>query len=68
MKELQERYKDDKQKLGARNDGSYIKKQRALTPLGGCLPIAGSNAIFYWFLFCTKGNGRATTLLFGFLD
>jgi YidC/Oxa1 family membrane protein insertase len=52
MKRLQERYKDDRQKLSSEMMSLY-KKEKA-NPLGGCLPILVQMPVFialYWVLF-----------------
>ncbi len=52
MKRLQERYKDDRQKLSQEMMALYKKEK--VNPLGGCLPMLLPMPIFlalYWVLF-----------------
>ncbi|HSG88425.1 MAG TPA: membrane protein insertase YidC [Pseudomonadales bacterium] len=52
MKRLQERYKDDRQKLSAEMMNLYKKEK--INPLGGCLPMLLQMPVFlalYWVLY-----------------
>jgi len=55
MKELQDRYANDKQKLSQEMMALY--KKEGANPLGGCLPMLAQMPFFYWFLFCFKRDG-----------
>ena len=55
MKELQERYANDKQKLSQEMMAFY--KKEGANPLGGCLPMLAQMPFFIGFFFASKGNG-----------
>jgi YidC/Oxa1 family membrane protein insertase len=52
MKELQERYKNDRQKLGTETMALY-KKHNA-NPVGGCLPMLAQMPFFIGFFFALR--------------
>ena len=52
MKDLQERYKDDKQKLQSEMMSLYRKEK--VNPLGGCLPILAQLPFFIGFFFALR--------------
>jgi YidC/Oxa1 family membrane protein insertase len=52
MKDLQERYKDDKQKLGQEMMALY--KKEGANPLGGCLPVLAQMPFFIGFFFALR--------------
>ena len=52
LKEVQERYKDDKTKLGQEMMALY--KTEGINPLGGCFPMLLQMPIFISFFFCLR--------------
>ena len=52
MKELQERYKDDRQKLSSEMMNLY--KREKVSPLGGCLPVLAQVPFFIGFFFALR--------------
>ena len=52
MKDLQERYKDDKQKLQSEMMSLYRKEK--VNPLGGCLPLFAQLPFFIGFFFALR--------------
>ena len=52
MKELQERYKDDRQKLSSEMMNLY--KRERVNPLGGCLPVLAQVPFFIGFFFALR--------------
>jgi YidC/Oxa1 family membrane protein insertase len=52
MKELQERYKDDRQKLSSEMMNLY--KREKVNPLGGCLPVLAQVPFFIGFFFALR--------------
>jgi len=52
MKELQERYKDDRQKLSSEMMSLY--KREKVNPLGGCLPVLAQVPFFIGFFFALR--------------
>ena len=52
MKELQERYKDDRQKLSSEVMNLY--KREKVSPLGGCLPVLAQVPFFIGFFFALR--------------
>ena len=52
MKELQERYKDDRQRLSSEMMSLY--KREKVNPLGGCLPVLAQVPFFIGFFFALR--------------
>jgi YidC/Oxa1 family membrane protein insertase len=52
MKEIQERYKDDRAKLGTETMALY--KKEGINPVGGCFPILLQMPVFVAFFFCLR--------------
>jgi YidC/Oxa1 family membrane protein insertase len=52
MKEIQDRYKDDRQKVSAEVMALY--KKEGVNPLGGCLPIVAQMPFFIGFFFALR--------------
>ena len=52
MKEIQDRYKDDRQKVSAEVVALY--KKEGVNPLGGCLPIVAQMPFFIGFFFALR--------------
>ena len=52
MKEIQDRYKDDRQKASAEVMALY--KKEGVNPLGGCLPIVAQMPFFIGFFFALR--------------
>jgi YidC/Oxa1 family membrane protein insertase len=52
MKELQERYKDDRQRLSSEMMNLY--KREKVSPLGGCLPVLAQVPFFIGFFFALR--------------
>ena len=52
MKELQERYRDDRQKLSSEMMNLY--KREKVNPLGGCLPVLAQVPFFIGFFFALR--------------
>jgi YidC/Oxa1 family membrane protein insertase len=52
LKEVQERYKDDKAKLGAETMAVY--KKEGINPAGGCFPLLLQMPVFVAFFFCLR--------------
>ena len=50
MQRIQERYKNDRQKLSMEMMTLYRKE--GVNPMGGCLPMLASFPILYSFIFC----------------
>ncbi|MBV1905718.1 MAG: membrane protein insertase YidC [Pseudomonadales bacterium] len=64
MKKIQEKYKDDRQKLSQEMMGFY--KKEGVNPMGGCLPMLLPMPIFlalYWVLFESVELRQAPFLL-----
>jgi YidC/Oxa1 family membrane protein insertase len=52
LKEIQERYKDDRQKLGTEMMALY--KKEGINPAGGCFPMLLQMPVFISFFFCLR--------------
>jgi YidC/Oxa1 family membrane protein insertase len=52
LKEIQERYKDDRQKLGTEMMALYKKEK--INPVGGCFPMLLQMPVFISFFFCLR--------------
>jgi YidC/Oxa1 family membrane protein insertase len=52
LKEIQERYKDDKAKLGSEMMALY--KKEGINPAGGCFPLLLQMPVFIAFFFCLR--------------
>ena len=52
LKEIQERYKDDRQKLGTEMMALYKKEK--INPAGGCFPMLLQMPVFISFFFCLR--------------
>jgi YidC/Oxa1 family membrane protein insertase len=52
LKEVQERYKDDKAKLGTEMMALY--KKEGINPAGGCFPLLLQMPVFIAFFFCLR--------------
>ena len=52
LKEIQERYKDDRQKLGSEMMALY--KKEGINPAGGCFPMLLQMPVFISFFFCLR--------------
>ena len=52
MKEIQERYKDDRAKIGTETMALY--KKEGINPVGGCFPILLQMPVFVAFFFCLR--------------
>ena len=52
LKEIQERYKDDRAKLGAEMMALY--KKEGINPAGGCFPLLLQMPVFIAFFFCLR--------------
>ena len=52
LKEIQERYKDDKAKLGTEMMALY--KKEGINPAGGCFPLLLQMPVFIAFFFCLR--------------
>jgi YidC/Oxa1 family membrane protein insertase len=52
LKEIQERYKDDRAKLGAEMMALY--KKEGINPAGGCFPLLLQMPVFISFFFCLR--------------
>ena len=52
MKEIQERYKDDRAKVGTETMALY--KKEGINPVGGCFPIFLQMPVFVAFFFCLR--------------
>jgi len=52
LKEIQERYKDDRQKLGSEMMAMY--KKEGINPAGGCFPMLLQMPVFISFFFCLR--------------
>jgi YidC/Oxa1 family membrane protein insertase len=52
LKEIQERYKDDRQKLGTEMMAHYKKEK--INPVGGCFPMLLQMPVFISFFFCLR--------------
>jgi YidC/Oxa1 family membrane protein insertase len=52
LKEIQERYKDDRAKLGTEMMALY--KKEGINPAGGCFPILLQMPVFVAFFFCLR--------------
>jgi len=65
LKEIQDRYKNDRQKLGAETLKVYRK--HGANPLGGCLPLLAQFPFFIALFFWFKRDGRVKVLAICFL-
>ena len=52
LKEIQERYKDDRAKLGTEMMALY--KKEGINPAGGCFPLLLQMPVFIAFFFCLR--------------
>ena len=52
LKEIQERYKDDRSKLGTEMMALY--KKEGINPAGGCFPLLLQMPVFIAFFFCLR--------------
>jgi YidC/Oxa1 family membrane protein insertase len=52
LKEIQERYKDDRAKLGTEMMALY--KKEGINPAGGCFPLLLQMPVFVAFFFCLR--------------
>ena len=64
MKEIQERYKNDKQKLSQEMMALY--KKEGANPLGGCLPMLAQVPFFIGFFFALREMVELRHASFGF--